>query len=115
VSLVPVRFPSAPDRYEPGNETEFRRQLAVAFQQIGQAGLNAANGVVTLEDGNTTVVVTHGLGVTPDLKDISVTPSEAWGAATQFWKHTPTSTQFTIEVDQDPGQDVDFSWSAFVP
>jgi hypothetical protein len=76
--------------------------------------LTENNGTATLEDGNTTVVVTHGLGVTPNLKDINVTPSEAWGAFTQFWKHTPTATEFTIEVDQDPGQDVDFSWSASV-
>jgi hypothetical protein len=72
------------------------------------------NGVATLLDGNTTIVVTHGLGVTPDLEDISVTPIEAWGAATQFWISTPTSTQFTITVDQDPGQDVDFAWTASV-
>jgi hypothetical protein len=39
---------------------------------------------------------------------------ELWGAATQFAAHTPTSTQFTINVDQDPGQDVDFAWTASV-
>jgi hypothetical protein len=72
------------------------------------------NGVATLANGNTTVAVTHGLGVTPDIEDISVTPIELWGAATQYAAHTPTSTQFTIEVDQDPGQDVDFAWTASV-
>jgi hypothetical protein len=81
---------------------------------VVQSDGNRANGTATLANGNTTVVVTHGLGVTPGLKDITVTPSESWGAFTKFWKHTPTSTQFTIEVDQDPGQDVDFSWTAAV-
>jgi hypothetical protein len=73
-----------------------------------------ANGTATLANGATTVVVTHGLGVTPDIQDISVTPIEAWGTATQFWINTPTSTQFTINVDTDPGQDVDFAWTASV-
>lgn len=73
-----------------------------------------ANGTATLANGNTSVAVTHGLGVTPDIQDISVTPIEAWGSMTQFWINTPTSTQFTINVDQDPGQDVDFAWTASV-
>jgi hypothetical protein len=76
--------------------------------------LDPANDTATLANGATSVVVTHGLGVTPDIEDISVTPIEAWGAATQFWISTPTSTQFTITVDQDPGQDVDFAWTASV-
>jgi hypothetical protein len=81
---------------------------------LGTGLLTEANGTATLINGSTAVVVTHGLGVTPDIEDISVTPIEAWGAATQFWISTPTSTQFTIEVDQDPGQDVDFAWTASV-
>lgn len=37
-----------------------------------------------------------------------------WGSATQLWAHKPTSTQFTFEVDHDPGQDVDFAWTVSV-
>jgi hypothetical protein len=86
------------------------------WQEVGRkvAALQEANGVATLANGNTTIVVTHGLDVTPDIQDISVTPIEAWGSATQFWINTPTSTQFTINVDQDPTQDVDFAWTASV-
>lgn len=73
-----------------------------------------ANGSATLVNGTTSIAVTHGLSVTPSLNDISVTPIEAWGAATQFWITSPTSTQFTINVDQDPGQDVDFVWTASI-
>jgi hypothetical protein len=89
-------------------------ELNRAAADIGDTSLTENNGTATLLDGNTTVVVTHGLGVTPDIEDISVTPIELWGAATQYSAHTPTSTQFTIEVDQDPGQDVDFAWTASV-
>jgi hypothetical protein len=86
------------------------------WQEVARkvAAPKEANGTATLINGTTTVVVTHGLGAAPDIKDINVTPSEAWGAFTQFWKHSPTATEFVIEVDQDPGQDVDFSWSASV-
>lgn len=73
-----------------------------------------ANGTDTLANGTTSIVVTHGLSVTPDIQDISITPIEAWGSMTQFWISTPTSTQFTINADQDPGQDVDFAWTASV-
>jgi len=67
-----------------------------------------------LLDGQTSIAVTHGLAVTPVIQDISVTPMEAWGAMTQFYIDTPTATQFTIHADQDPGQDVDFAWTASV-
>lgn len=73
------------------------------------AGRN--KGTATLANGTTSIAVTHGLGATPSLTDISVTPIEAWGAMTQFWVSNPTSTQFTINADQDPTQDVDFVWS----
>jgi hypothetical protein len=119
---APLRFTSYTDATRPAAGTAGR-----VIYNTDDAALNfddgtawrvlprvAANGTATLLDGNTTVVVTHGLGVTPDIEDISVTPIELWGAATQFAAHTPTSTQFTIEVDQDPGQDVDFAWSASV-
>ena len=72
------------------------------------------NGTATLADGTTSIAVTHGLDVTPALSDISVTPIEAWGSATTFWISSPTSTQFTINVDADPTQDVDFAWTASV-
>lgn len=71
-------------------------------------------GVATLLDGETSVVVTHGLGVTPVAGNIMVTPIESWGSATKFWFDTITATQFTIKVDQDPGADVDFAWQANV-
>ncbi|GAF82009.1 unnamed protein product, partial [marine sediment metagenome] len=70
------------------------------------------SGTATLAKGATSTVVNHGLGVTPAAGDIMVTPIEAWGRMTQFYIGNYTSTQFTIYADQDPGQDVDFTWKA---
>ena len=72
------------------------------------------SGTATLVNGQTSIAVTHGLAVTPAAGDIMVTPIEAWGAAANFFIDTYTSTQFTIKVDADPTQDVDFAWKAVV-
>jgi hypothetical protein len=72
------------------------------------------SGTATLVNGQTSIAVTHGLDVTPGVGDVMVTPIEAWGAAVNFWIDTYTSTQFTINVDANPGQDVDFAWKAVV-
>lgn len=84
--------------------------------KIGKIGyLSKNNGTATVASGATTAVVTHGLGATPALDDISVTPTNNMGSATKFWITTPTSTQFTINVDADPtGSGATFVWSADV-
>ena len=74
--------------------------------------ITEARGLATITSGNTSVVVTHGLSFTPTLSQIQVSVASAWGTATKFWISTPTSTQFTINVDIDPLASVDFSWSA---
>ena len=72
------------------------------------------SGTATLVNGQTSIVVLHGLDITPSAGDIMVTPLEAWGSMTNFYIDTYTSTQFTIRADQNPGQDVDFAWKATV-
>lgn len=73
------------------------------------------NGTATVANGTTSIAVTHGLAQTPDLQDISVTPSNNLGNATKFWVSTPTSTQFTINVDADPGAGTaTFVWTASI-
>ena len=67
-------------------------------------------GTSTLVNGNTSIVVAHGLDITPDAGNIQITPIETLNNASFFWVDTITSTQFTINVDSDPGQDVDFAW-----
>jgi hypothetical protein len=72
-----------------------------------------ANGVATVANGTTTIVVTHGLSITPTLNMISVTPTNNLGTAAKFWISTPTATQFTINVNADPGATTaTFAWAA---
>jgi parallel beta-helix repeat protein len=74
-----------------------------------------ANGTATIISGTTSVAVTHGLAVTPALKDISVTPTNSLGNAAKYWISSPTSTQFTISVNADPGATTaTFAWEAVV-
>lgn len=72
-----------------------------------------ANGAATIASGNTTIAVTHGLSVTPALANISVTPTNSLNSAGRFWISNVTATQFTINVDVDPGAgNATFVWSA---
>lgn len=87
-----------------GTNTVVRNNIAWATE---------ASGTATVASGNTTAVVTHNLAVTPSLANISVTPTNNLGSATKFWISNPTSTQFTINVDVDPGATTaSFSWTA---
>jgi hypothetical protein len=67
-------------------------------------------GTATVANGTTSIAVSHGLAVTPNAGDISVHPIETLNSASFFWVDTITSTQFTINVNADPGADVDFAW-----
>ena len=74
------------------------------------------SGVATITSGNTSVVVTHGLGVTPTIDDISVVAGEdPTNSVGLVWVDTFTSTQFTINCEADPGvSNLDFGWRAAV-
>lgn len=61
------------------------------------------SGTATVASGATTSVVTHGLAITPSLNDIKITPTNSMGNSTKYFISTPTSTQFTITVNTDPG------------
>jgi hypothetical protein len=70
-------------------------------------------GTATIANGDTSVNVTHGLGETPSIQDISVTPTNSLGNAAKFWVSAVSSTTFTITVDADPGSDTAiFAWKA---
>lgn len=75
--------------------------------------VSESNGTASIASGATTVVVTHGLGFTPTLQQISMTPTSSIGSATKPpWISTPTSTQFTITLNADPVATVGFVWRA---
>lgn len=85
---------------------------AVTVSNSGVIGRTKNLGTATVTNGNTSVAVSHGLRSTPALTNISVTPTNNMGSATHYWITNPTSTQFTINVDQDPGGDATFAWQA---
>src|SRR3990167_660747 len=77
--------------------------------------ITEASGTGTVNSGATTAVITHGLSVTPTADDITVIPTNGMGNASKFWITTFTSTQFTINVDVDPGADTaTFAWKGIV-
>lgn len=71
------------------------------------------NGTATVASGATSIVVNHGLNMTPTLNNISVTPTNNLGSSTKYWISNPTATQFTINVDVAPGAaTAAFAWTA---
>jgi hypothetical protein len=69
-------------------------------------------GTATVIDTTTSIAVAHGLAITPTLGDIVVTPTNNLGNATKFWVSGATTTEFTINVDVDPGATTaTFAWS----
>lgn len=72
------------------------------------------SGTGSIASGATTAVITHGLGVTPTVDDITITFAEqGTNAYGRFWVDTLTSTQFTVNVSADPGaSNLDFGWRA---
>jgi len=71
-----------------------------------------ANGTATVANGTTSIAVTHGLSITPTLNMISVTPTNSMGTAAKFWISGVGATQFTINVDANPGATTaTFAWS----
>jgi len=68
------------------------------------------SGTATITSGNTYVDVTHGLDIQPATSTISVTPLEDLGNASNYWISDVGSSTFRINVNADPGKDVDFAW-----
>lgn len=70
------------------------------------------SGTATVASGTTTIAVPHSLDITPTVNIISVTPTNSLGNAAKFWISNPTNTQFTINVDVDPGAGgATFAWA----
>lgn len=59
------------------------------------------SGTAKVASGHTKVVVNHGLAATPER--VYLTPTNSLGNSTKFWVDTLTATQFTINVDIEPG------------
>ena len=94
------------------------RNVEVAEECRAQVALHRNEGYVTenrgaarIESPSKSVTVLHGLDVTPQLCDISVTATNDLGKASKFWVRAPNETGFEISVDADPGPNgADFVW-----
>lgn len=70
------------------------------------------HGGATVVNGTTSIVVSHTLSSTPTIADIMVV-ARSWGSATKAWISDVTATQFTINVDVNPGaSNATFTWWA---
>jgi hypothetical protein len=67
-------------------------------------------GTGTIDNGTTSVNITHGLPITPTRVQITLTSS--LGDASEIYVSAKASTTFTVTVDADPGADVTFDWRA---
>ncbi|KKN07497.1 hypothetical protein LCGC14_1066360 [marine sediment metagenome] len=90
---------------------EVLKQVVPIARQV-HSGVKEITGTATIVSGQTTIVVTHGLGKAPSLEDISVTAGEAgtadWG---NLWVDNISSTQFTINCRTDPStNNLDLGW-----
>src|SRR5574340_871894 len=76
--------------------------------------VTAARGAATIPNGATSVVVTHGLDVTPASTNVHVTANNSGtNDPGDIWLDTFTSTQFTIHCRNDPGASgITFGWQA---
>ncbi len=87
--------------------------ITVSGNPIGFVSNNQGTGIVTTTA--TSVVITHGLGFTPNLTNIQITPTSSLAASgiTSYWTSTPTSTQFTLNTNAAvAGSSFNFVWRA---
>lgn len=94
---------------------EYRGDL-IGFNGRYWDAVRAASGTSSILSGATTAVVTHNLGVTPSVANISITFAEQGTSDYgRWWVSTITATAFTLNVSADPGaSNLDFGWSVIV-
>jgi hypothetical protein len=69
-------------------------------------------GANNIANGATSRTITHNLPFTPTAAEITVTPTNNLGDATQLWVSGITSTEFVVNSDADPGASTaTFAWS----
>lgn len=80
---------------------------------IGAGLVTETIGTASILNGTTSIAVTHGLSYTPSAGEITITPTEnPTNTAGTIWVDTITSTQFTVNCENDPGaSNLDFAWS----
>lgn len=106
------------------NNQFFGNSVAGFNQKAGMANIVRNNsgwvtensGTGSIVSGTTSIAITHGLSVTPVLKDISITLGElSTTDPGQIYVDTIGATQFTVRCRTNPGaSNLDFAWRVAV-
>lgn len=87
--------------------------ITISGNPVGFVSANQGPGIITTT--NTSVVITHGLGFTPNLNNIQITDTSSRVASgiTAVWTSTPTATTFTVNTNAAvAGSSFNFVWRA---
>jgi len=92
--------------FNSGTGTTIRDNYGFATEASGTASIIGDGSTVT------SVQVAHGLDGMPTV--MTVTPTSDLGSASKVWVDSIDGTNFTINLDADPGSEVEvtFSWEA---
>lgn len=79
---------------------------------IRQGALAWNSGTATIGAAATSVTVTHGVGFTPLLREVTARPegTGGYGSATKCWVENMTATTFDVKLDVVPGSIVTIGW-----
>ena len=94
------------------HSNEFDGRMLRYRDGIGWETVRSASGTGSISSGATTDVITHGLGIAPAAKNITVTLTEnPTNDPGIIWVDTITTTAFTVNCINDPGvSNLDFGW-----
>jgi hypothetical protein len=93
---------------------EVLKQVIPVREESFPAPYKETSGKATLLNSNTSITVTHGLGTTPLIENITITPGEnpTGAIAEQLFVDTITSTQFNVNGTDPGASNLDFGWRA---
>jgi hypothetical protein len=94
------------------NDTAQISNVFTAESMKNNAGyLTENSGTATIASGDTYIDVTHGLAITPEAANISVTPTNSMGDSAKYYISDIGATTFRINVNADPGATTaTFAW-----
>jgi hypothetical protein len=74
--------------------------------------ITSSKGLATISSGTTSVVVSHGLAVTPQIQDITLTRTSSNASSVDLYVSNITSAQFTINTGPAPTTSISVAWRA---
>jgi len=72
--------------------------------------VTSSRGLATILNTTSSIVVTHGLGVTPSTSDISISPINGEAASSAWRVGSANSTDFTLSVNSSVTSDAGYAW-----